>query len=104
MRFGWDQTVSIPCRHFSLSTLALHNYERQNDVVQHPHPRWLDFESRLPLLYEVACMVELSNNRLLLISSDQLHTVVQRRGHRVEVGNKRTLGKFSPIAPSAHLY
>ena len=73
-------TTIRPCPCLSFPALILRIYERQNDVVQHVHPRGLDFKSRLPPVPEVARTVEFCDHRLPPISGNQLHTVVQRRG------------------------
>ena len=71
----------ISCPRFPFPAFLLDKHKRQNDVVQHAHPRRLDFESRLPLLHDLVCAVEFSNYCLLFVCGDQLHTTVQHRWH-----------------------
>ena len=61
----------------SLSTLVLDAYERQDDIIQHAHPRWLYFEPRLSFLGDVVCPMKFSNHSLLLIGGDQLATAIR---------------------------
>jgi len=65
-------------RSFSLSTLSLDEQERQDDIVQHVHPRRLYLEFRLSSLGEVVRAVELGEYGLLLVGGDQLGTVIGR--------------------------
>ena len=62
------------CGCFPFPAILLYKYERQNDGVQHAHPRWMDFEPRLLFLPRA---VVFSNYCFLLIGGDQLHIVVQ---------------------------
>ena len=69
------------CPRFPLPALLLRKHKRQNNVVQHVHPRWLDFESRFLFLGDMVGAVELSDQRLPLIRGDQLELVVQSQGY-----------------------
>ena len=92
---GIGSTTTRLCSRFSLPTFVLRKYERQNDVVQHRHPRRFDFDPRLLFLQDVVRPVEFSNDRLLLVDGDQLHAAVQRRGYRL-VGGQTRLGIVHP--------
>lgn len=50
----------------SFPSRLIRKHERQNDVVQHAHPRRLNFNSCLLFIDEIVWAVELSNHRLLV--------------------------------------
>ena len=87
------------CPRLPFLALILHKHERQNDVIQHIHPCGLDFESGFLFIDEVVCVVEFSNYRFLLISGDQLHTVVRRSASRMLV-RRRTDSPWEGSSPS----
>lgn len=63
---------------FSFPAFVLGKHERQNYVVQHIHPRGVDFQPRLPFPQDVICAVEFSDHCLLPVGGDQLCNVAQR--------------------------
>ena len=93
-----------PCRRFSFPTCLFHKHECHNDIVQHFHSLRFNFKSRLLFVDNVVWPVELCDHRLLLISGDQLHIVIQYLDDIGELFNELTLPGFIPIAPRAHLY
>ena len=68
----------ISCPRLSFPTRLVHNYERQNDVVQHAHSCRLHLKSCPLFVLKEVWAVELSNHRLF-IHGHQLRIVVQRR-------------------------
>jgi len=91
----------VPRPRLSFPTRPVHKYECQNDVVQHVHPRRLNFKPRFLFIPKEGWAVELGDHRLV-VEGHQLHAVVERR----ENGKLEcfTFGRFIPDAPSAHLY
>ena len=73
------------CRSFSLPTFLLREHKGQNNVVQHAHPRWMDFETRLPFFKTAACPMEFGDYRLILIHGDQLQNQAMGSVSRVLV-------------------
>lgn len=65
----------------------LDKYERQDNVIQHAHPRRLYFEPCLSFLDDVVRPVKFSNHGLLLIGGDQLDTAI-----RCNVSTERSCG------------
>jgi len=56
----------------SIPTLALDDHERQDNIVQHMHPRRSYHESCLAFVEDVMCPMKFSDHGLLPVRSDQL--------------------------------
>ena len=60
----------------SIPTLALDDHERQDNIVQHVHPRRSNHESCLAFAEDVMCPMKLSDHGLLPVRSDQLGNAI----------------------------
>jgi len=87
----------------SLPAFVLSEHERQDDIVQHAHPRRLYFEPCLSFLGDVVCPVKFSNHGFLFVGGDQLDTAI---GYSVSterscgVNGNVPWGSSSPTSPS----
>ena len=60
----------------SIPTLALDDHERQDNIVQHMHPRRSYHKSCLAFVEDVVCPMKLSDHGLLPVRSDQLGNAI----------------------------